>query len=40
MNAGAEDGASPAKSNCSGSPLYSEGEIDGLPEDAVLASLG
>jgi arsenite methyltransferase len=26
--------------NCFGGPLYPEGEIDGLPEEAVLASLG
>ena len=26
--------------NCFGTPLYREGEIDGLPEEAVLASLG
>ena len=26
--------------NCLGAPLYGEGEIDGLPEEAVLASLG
>jgi arsenite methyltransferase len=26
--------------NCFGGPLYGEGEIDGLPEEAVLASLG
>jgi arsenite methyltransferase len=26
--------------NCFGAPLYGEGEIDGLPEEAVLASLG
>jgi arsenite methyltransferase len=26
--------------NCFGGPLYREGEIDGLPEEAVLASLG
>jgi hypothetical protein len=26
--------------NCFGGPLYGEGETDGLPEDAVLASLG
>ena len=25
---------------CFGSPLYGEGETDGLPEEAVLASLG
>jgi SAM-dependent methyltransferase len=26
--------------NCFGGPLYGEGETDGLPEEAVLASLG
>jgi arsenite methyltransferase len=26
--------------NCFGGPLYGQGEIDGLPEEAVLASLG
>jgi arsenite methyltransferase len=26
--------------NCFGGPLYGDGEIDGLPEEAVLASLG
>ena len=26
--------------NCFGGPLYREGEIDGLPDEAVLASLG
>jgi len=26
--------------NCFGGPLYADGEIDGLPEEAVLASLG
>jgi len=28
------------KDNCFGGALYREGEIDGLPEEAVLASLG
>jgi arsenite methyltransferase len=26
--------------NCFGGPLYGDGEVDGLPEEAVLASLG
>ena len=26
--------------DCFGGPLYGEGETDGLPEEAVLASLG
>jgi arsenite methyltransferase len=36
-------GAGPAaveSENCFGGPLYAEGEIDGLPADAVQASLG
>jgi arsenite methyltransferase len=36
-------GAGPAAEepeNCFGGPLYGEGETDGLPEEAVLASLG
>jgi SAM-dependent methyltransferase len=28
------------RENCFGGPLYGDGEVDGLPEEAVLASLG
>src|SRR5215470_15035121 len=41
--AGSCCGAGPAAEepgNCFGGPLYGEGETDGLPEEAVLASLG
>ena len=34
------DQAVAEKDNCFGGALYREGEIDGLPEEAVLASLG
>jgi ubiquinone/menaquinone biosynthesis C-methylase UbiE len=34
------DAATLEPGNCFGGPLYGEGETDGLPEDAVLASLG
>ncbi len=32
--------ASGERENCFGGPLYGEGEIDGLPQEAILASLG
>ncbi len=32
--------ATAEQENCFGGPLYGEGEIDGLPAEAVLASLG
>jgi arsenite methyltransferase len=32
--------AAPGSADCSGGQLYGEGETDGLPEEAVLASLG
>ncbi|HTS95136.1 MAG TPA: arsenite methyltransferase [Streptosporangiaceae bacterium] len=32
--------AAPDSADCFGAPLYGEGETDGLPEEAVLASLG
>src|SRR5215471_8940066 len=32
--------AARASADCFGGPLYGEGETDGLPQEAVLASLG
>jgi SAM-dependent methyltransferase len=39
-SAGSCGGAAQEKGNGFGGPLYRAGEIDGLPEEAVLASLG
>jgi arsenite methyltransferase len=40
LDSAALDSATLHSADCFGGPLYGEGETDGLPEEAVLASLG